>query len=297
MKMHRINQELALITCSYAPDFARCQRLCRSVDRWVSGDIKHQLIVPARDIKLFRSLESDRRSVVAVEDVVPANFWQLPYSQRWWLDSHGWPLRGWVLQQVTKLSANFATCAELLVFVDSDLQFIRPFHADSVLRDQKLRLHRVTGAKSSGQHLGWHHRAADLLGVPKQYFGHDYIGQLISWRSSQLTGLQEHLEYIHERPWHRGIARSLQVSEYILYGAYVESIVGVDQSGHFGCTGDLAHCCWFREEADALASGATPLRSDAVAVLLQSNLGLSDEDERSILQSLNSSISCPMEAL
>jgi hypothetical protein len=292
-----MNPELALITCSYAPDILRCRRMCHSVDRWVAGDIKHLLIVPARDVPLFRALENGRRSVLAVEDVVPGKFWQLPFSQRWWLDRHGWPLRGWVMQQVTKLSANFASCAELLIFVDSDLQFIRPFGTDNVVRGERLRLHRIPGAKSTGQHLGWHHRAADLLGVPRQYFGHDYIGQLISWRSSHLAGLQDHLEQLHDQPWYSGIARSLQVSEYILYGAYLEAVVGMEHSGHFGCDGDLAHCCWFREEADALADGSTPLRSDAVAVLLQSNLGLSDEDEHSILQCLNRSISRPMEAL
>ncbi len=281
--MQSSNNEIALITCSYGPDFQRCQRMCRSVDRWVSGDITHRLILPARDLARFRSLENSRRSIVTVEDVVPGPFWQLPVTQRWWLDEHAWPVRGWIMQQITKLSANFSSCAEHLVFVDSDLQFIAPFTSDTVIKSGQLRLHRIPGAKNTGQHLGWHHRAADLLNVPRQYFGADYIGQLISWRRSHLEGLQAHLEYIHERPWYRGVARSLQVSEYILYGAYIESVVGLANSGHFASADDLCHCCWFINEAEALAAGRCVPNEQAVAVLLQSNLGLSDDEERHIL--------------
>jgi hypothetical protein len=105
-----------------------------------------------------------------------------------------------------------------------------------------------------GEHLRWHHRAADLLGIERRYFGSDYIGQLISWRRSHLEGLQQHLEQTLQRPWHRGVARSLRVSEYILYGAYIDAVVGLADSGHYPVADDLCHCCWFRDEADALAS-------------------------------------------
>ena len=130
----------------------------------------------------------------------------------------------------------------------------------------------------------WLATAADLLGLPGGYFGADYIGQLISWRRSNLTRLQQHLEDLLGRPWHESIGRSLWFSEYILYGAFVDRIVGVDDSGHYHDENDICHCCWFREEAEALSSGQSPLRPDAVAVLLQSNMGLSDSDEQRILQ-------------
>ena len=282
--MQAIDDEMALISCSYGPDLQRCQRLCQSVDRWVSGDITHQLIVPARDIKRFRALENSRRAVAAVEDVVPALFWQLPLTRRWWLGEGVWPVRGWIMQQITKLCANFVSRAEYLVFADSDLQFIAPLSRDTLIRDGLLRLHRLPGAKNSGRHLLWHHRAAALLNLPRQYFGADYIGQLISWRRSHLEGLQAHLERSQQRPWYRGIARAVQFSEYILYGAYIERVVGLCASGHFGCTDDLCHCCWFIEDARALASGRAALRKNALAVLLQSNLGLSDDEERRILR-------------
>ncbi|MFK8040881.1 DUF6492 family protein [Congregibacter sp.] len=298
MQTQQHNQEeLSMITCSYAPDFNRCARLCSSVDHWVSSDIMHWLVVPARDLAVFNQLSNSRRNVVAVEEIVPGDFRQLPLSNRWWLDSRAWPVRGWVMQQVTKLSANFVTSAELIIFADSDLQFVRPFSRDDVSQDGQLRLHRIAGAKDRGEHLQWHHKAADLIGTQPQYFGHDYIGQLITWRRSHLEGLQQHLEKTQGRPWHRSVGRALKVSEYILYGAYIDSIVGLEHSGHFSCDQDLVHCCWFKDEADALADGSDPLRARAVAVLLQSNLGLSDQDEQQIVRDLTAMKSHPMEGL
>ena len=282
--MNSSNRDLtALVTCSYAPDLHRCTRLCRSIDRWVASDVQHVVIVPARDFAQFRHLDRGRRSVVTVEDTVPGSFRQLPMSERLWLDHAGWPVRGWIMQHVTKLSANFATDREVIVFADSDLQFSRPLDPQKLLRNGALRLHRIPGAKDDGRHLRWHRRAGALLGLPRRYCGADYVGQLISWRRSNLEHMQQHMQAISGRPWYRGVARSLHVSEYVLYGAFVDGVLGPQHNGHFGTAEDLCHCCWFRDEALALALGSAPLSEDSVAVLLQSNLGLSQAAEAEIL--------------
>ena len=281
----RADSTVSLVTCSYGPDFERCQRLCHSVDRWVAPDMRQVLIVPARDLVRFRTLENHRRDVVAVEDLLPAGFRQLPVTSRWWLAPGCHPVRGWILQQLVKLSADRATTAEHIVFADSDLAFVRPFTRDSILRGGQLRLHRIPGAKQTGRHLGWHYRAAHLLGLAPEYFGNDYIGQLISWRRSHLIGLKTHIEAVHGRPWHRLAAASLELSEYILYGAYVDAVVGLAASGHYACADDLCHCCWFADEATALERGDDTLRDNALAILLQSNLGLSARQERGIIAS------------
>ena len=231
----------ALMTCSYRPDLARCARLCRSVDRHVSESIPHLLIVPGRDLAHFRHLAGGRRSLLAVEDVVPGHFRQLPGLRKWWLDDGAWPVRGWVMQQVTKLSANFATTAPTIVFADSDLQFLRALDPRHLFRGGRLRLHRIPGARPDGEHRRWHDRAARLLGLPSQYFGADYVGQLVSWHRSHLEGLQQHIEQVQGQGWQRAVARSLRVSEYILYGAYIEAVVGLQNSAHYGHPRDLCH--------------------------------------------------------
>ncbi len=278
-----MTERLEIVTCSYGPDRHRCERLCQSVDRFVPADIRHTLIVPARDVDAFRALENHRRQVLAVQDVVAGGFRQMPIKDRYWLDGRGWPVRGWIMQQVTKLSANFATDAELILFADSDLLFVRDFDRSEIERQGRLRLHRVPGAMSQGVHRKWHDRAASLLGLTPRYFGSDYVGQLICWRRSNLEALQQRIELVQGVPWYVPVARSLRISEYILYGAFVEPVLGESANGHFYSDQDLCHCCWFAEEAGDLRNGTQPISSNALALLVQSNLGLTRAEETAVV--------------
>jgi len=248
--------------------------------------VEHFIIVPSRDIKLFDNLAGVRRQVVAVEDVVAQTYWQLPLSDRWWLNNKAFPVRGWIMQQITKLSADRVTDAELILFADSDLQFIRDFDMSQIYQGDKLRLHRVPGAMDTGVHLKWHHRAATLLGLTPRYFGSDYVGQLITWRRSHLQSLHEHMEQIGKTPWQDQVAHSLRFSEYILYGVYVEHVLGEHDTSHFSHAQDLAQCCWFSEEVQALCKGEVRLAPNAMALLLQSNLNLSTKKELEILHAV-----------
>ena len=116
------------------------------------------------------------------------------------------------------------------------------------------------------------------------YFGSDYVGQLISWRRSNLVALHRHIEQTQGRAWHVAVSRSLDISEYILYGSFVEHVLGDERNGHFYESVDLCHCCWFDYQAQALLEGSGAVSPHAVALLLQSNLGLAPAQERAVLQ-------------
>jgi hypothetical protein len=278
------NERLEIITCSYRPDLQRCRRLCNSIDRYVPRDIRHTVIVPPRDYAHFAPLQDARRTVLTTSDVLPARFNQLPGSDKLWVDRMGWPVRGWVMQQLVKLSASRATFAEFLLFADSDLQFLRDFDTRDFCRDGKLRLHRIPDAKKEGRHRNWHRRAGALLGEQRDYFGSDYVGQLITWRRSNLVALQRHIEKTQRRPWHVAVSRSLDISEYVLYGSFVEHVLGEERHGHFYSSYDLCHCCWFDSEARELLEGRRTVDPGAVALLVQSNLGLAPAQEHAVLQ-------------
>jgi hypothetical protein len=282
--MTATNERLEIITCSYGPDLERCKRLCASVDSYVPGDVGHILIVPPRDLKRFAPLQTGRRRVLTTADVLPAQFRQVPGSEKLWVDRRGWPIRGWVMQQLVKLSANRATDAELFLFADSDLQFLRGFNLEAFYRDGKLRLHRIPEAMNEGRHRRWHSRAGKLLGDNRDYFGSDFVGQLITWRRSNLVALQAHIEESVVKPWCVAVSRSLDISEYILYGSFVEHILGDEQNGHFYDSRDLCHCCWFDYQARDLLHGRTTLSPDALALLVQSNLDLEASQERAVLK-------------
>jgi hypothetical protein len=278
------NDRLEIITCSYGPDLQRCQRLCNSIDRFVPRTVRHTVIVPPRDYARFAPLQDSRRRVLTTGDVLPARFTQLPGSEKLWVDRRGWPIRGWVMQQLVKLSANRATNAEYLLFADSDLQFLRDFDTRDFVRDGKLRLHRIPDAMNEGRHRRWHSRAGSLLGEARDYFGSDYVGQLITWRRSNLVALQRHIEKHQRGPWYVAVSRSLDISEYILYGSFVEHVLGEERNGHFYDSDDLCHCCWFDFEARELLEGTRNLAPNALALLVQSNLGLAPQQEHAVLQ-------------
>lgn len=283
-------EPLSIVTCSYAPDLKRCRRLCRSIDRLVPADIEHCIIVPRRDYPLFRNLQNARRRVVITQDVVPGGFYHLPIAKKIWLSPDLTPVRGWIMQQITKLSASFAVNSELILFADSDVEFIRSLNTQLIYRSEQLRLHRVPGAKQEGAHRHWQHRAARLLGEKPRYFGSDYVGQLITWRRSNLQALHTHIENTHGRPWYQPVAHSLRFSEYILYGAFVEHVVGLEASGHFSCHDDICHCCWLPAEATSLLNGTAVISHRAQAILLQSNLGLKAEQEKKLFSAAQQAI-------
>jgi len=256
----------------------------------VPKDTEHCIIVPRRDYPLFRKLQSDRRRVVITQDVVPGGFYHLPMAKKMWISPSLRPVRGWIMQQITKLSASFAVDSELILFADSDLEFIRSLNKEVIYSSEQLRLHRIPDAKQEGEHLHWHHRAAWLLGEKPHYFGSDYVGQLITWRRSNLQALHTHIENTHGKPWYQPIAHSLRFSEYILYGAFVEHIVGLEASGHFPCHDDICHCCWLPAQAKSLSDGTVVINHRAQALLLQSNLGLTAKQEDDLFRAAQQTI-------
>ncbi|NRP14659.1 DUF6492 family protein [Marinobacterium sp. xm-a-152] len=283
MSSNSQSDQLALITCSYGPDLDRCKRLCESVDRFVDSIYEHVLIVPKRDLKKFLTLVNERRRVVSVESVVPDSFIQLPFSNKWWLGAWGFPTRGWVMQQITKLSAGFSTKAKTLMFVDSDLQFIRPLDLSLIEQSGRTRLHSIPGDMDYGVHLKWHAKAGELLGCDTAYAGSDYVGQLITWDRETLMAMLRDISRETGTHWTRAIARSLTVSEYILYGMYVTRVLGINRSNHYETSKDLCHCCWDSESAKAVSNGTAKVDPSAIAVLIQSNLSFTTDEEAELI--------------
>lgn len=262
----------AIVTPSYGPDFERCRLLCDSVNRHVSGDFHHYVIVDDRDRGLFRSLEGENRTVLTVESVMPWWLRRLPMARRWWFSFKTPPVRNWILQQLVKLSVAEFIDAEAYVFVDSDVAFIRPFAVEALSHNGLLRLFRVPGAAQLPTHFPWHQTAARLLGLPaSDYFGSTYIGNLITWRRDNLVKLYRHIESVSGRPWLETICRQWYLSEYILYGIFVEHVLRED-SGHHFIDIPLCHISWDYSLTNnqELKHFFEEVRSEHVAVMVSS---------------------------
>src|SRR5664279_4656939 len=133
--------EVCLITISYKGDFDLAGELCTSIDRFAAPGIEHVLVVPRSDISRFARLEAPNRRVVAVEDVLQNGYYRLPTPSRIdvgrlyrrrirevWRGPSGL-IRGWIVQQIVKLSAPAITERQVIVFADSDIVLVRPLSA------------------------------------------------------------------------------------------------------------------------------------------------------------------------
>lgn len=276
----RRRSRTTLVTVSYGPDAERCRYLCASVERYLPPEVPHLLIVPKKDLKLFTELKTARTRILATESIVPGHVMQLPFQDRWWLSPYSIPIRGWIMQQITKISAVFAVDTESMLFIDSDAVFIKSFDPDSLLKEGKVRLFRQAGAGNRPTQSKWHISAARLLGIEKKpYYGSDYISQLISWHSDTVRLLISRIKGAHKIPWQVMLYNSLHFSEYILYGIFVEHVL--KGSNHYYDETNLCLCSW-SNSAEAKTNTEKffleNLQPHHVAILMQSTLGMSPEE-------------------
>lgn len=275
-----------LVTPSYAPDLERCRLLVESVEKYAVGIDKHILVIDRRDAAAFSDLRRANVELVFKEDLLPSWVRQMSFNRRWWWSGKTLPVRGWVMQQVVKLSIAEHFDADIILFADSDMLFVRPFDASTLVRsnslgDQQVRLYRDERKPhfyTDRRYKNWYGYAAKTLGLQAETrMEGAYICQLASWHRPVVLQLLRHLEQQHVRPWQQVIMRSLDISEYVLYGVFVENYL--HDSSHYFDSELLCHSSWYYDIGDrkSLNSYLGSARIEQVAVHLQSNLGISVE--------------------
>ena len=271
MSEHR----LSLVTCSYGPDLERCRTLCESVAEYVDDDIEHLLVVPRRDRSSFAPLAGGRTRLVEVESMLPMWARQVPGQRRWWVTACSLPVRGWILQQVTKLAVADVIDREAIAFVDSDVVFVRPLTEDRAFDGGRVRLYRTPGPPPKPRHVRWYREAARLLDLDEEScFGVDFIAQLVTWKRDAVFDLRERIEQATGRRWYRALCNTLHFSEYILYGLFVEQCI--DGEGHFRDELEWCHSSWHhgRLQEEDVPPFLDQVEPQHVAVHIQSNLGI-----------------------
>lgn len=241
-------KKLCLVTPSYAPDFERCQFLVESIKNYSRSSLKHYIIVDRQDYNLFKSLVDSNTLILTKEDLLPR--WivkiPLPIKKNIWFSWKTLPLRGWLVQQLIKLNiANYIE-EDVLVFADSDVFFIREFDLENYIKGNLVRFfveqNRVTADNSDLAR--WYYDASKLLWLKQPQFPtNNYMGQLVFWRKDNVFKLHRYLENKNDRNWIEAICANWHVSEYILYGVFVEKILQ-QESGHYRDGRDLCHNYW-----------------------------------------------------
>jgi hypothetical protein len=221
------------VTLSHRSDIERCELLVRSMDRHVAPGTPHYLVVDRRDRSRFKHFNRGTRTVLCVEDILPRWVFRLPFVPAVWFSLKTRPFRNWILQQLVKLSIPTKVREDVLIYVDTDVAFIRAFDPHSFVREGKVRLFRIPGAHREPQ-VEWHRTAGRLLGLPpSDYYGASYVGDLISWIGGNVVKLHEHIERVTGRHWLRATCTQWQMAEYLLYGTFVDHILGEEASGHY----------------------------------------------------------------
>lgn len=240
------NYSFAVVTPSYAPDFIRCKLLCETIDRHSILPIKHYLIVDRKDLKLFQTLQTTNREIIAVESVLPWWIKKVNLVKNGWISLKSTPLRNWIIQQIVKLSvANYIT-EDVITFVDSDVAFVRPFDMRNLIKDNRVRLFRIPDAVTAQTKplAKWHQVSHELLKLPAvEYPCPNYLGNFITWKRDNVLALHQYLEKVFDRSWVETIANSWHLSEYILYGTFVELILQ-EKSDHYFDSQIICHNYW-----------------------------------------------------
>jgi hypothetical protein len=268
----------ALITPSFAPDFDRCKLLVDSANRFVRGIDQHYLVVDRRDVALFRSLARGRVELLVKEDLLPKGYKPLAGSRRWWRSSRGWPVRGWIVQQVTKLAVSECVDADAYLFADSDVMFVREWDAGQLWQGDDVRLFREQRRGvmlADWRYRAWYRAAAKYTHVldPNALVG-GYIAQLNTLRRDRIADLLHTIEELHQRDWRDALLHTFDFSEYILYGVFAENTCALQ--GHFADPRPLSLSSWYFDIStpEHVQQFLKHLEPHHVAVHLQSNLKL-----------------------
>ena len=274
--------DAALITASYAADFERCRLLCETVDRHVTGASHHYLLVEHRDLALFQQLEGKRRTVIDERELLPSWLRDIPdptslFKRRVWLSLKAPPLRGWHVQQLRRMAIAERIEQETLVYVDSDVAFLRPFDCARFWLGGKLRLFRRDGVllkPGHDNHRIWSANAAAVLGIAAPEISpHDYISTLIAWRRSSVRDMLARIEQVSGRHWVEAVSARRKFSECMIYGRFVDEVA--DGAGHYVGAEEFCRVHWTGTpltdmQFEAFVAAMSP---EQVAIGMQSFIG------------------------
>jgi hypothetical protein len=264
----------ALATPSFHLDYEICRLLIESVHRHVPADVPHFIIVDRDDLELFKGCADARTHVIVQEDIVEERFVRVPFARRWRVNLRTLPVRGWVWQQMVKLSIANRIDADAYMLIDSDCFFVKPFDPRTLVRDGNVPFYREEKDwyKTDSDTQKWAEVSRRLLGLPPLAEPYDvgYVNPWGLWRRDALLKLQARVAR-GGRPtsWLYRVARNTTLSEYALYGMFVERILGLEKAGHYAFGRHLSHDHWSEEPlaGDALAGFRRRLDDEPIVMI------------------------------
>jgi len=162
-----------------------------------------------------------------------------------WISLRTLPIRGWIVQQVCKIGIAHLIPEDVLLFLDSDIFFIKPISLNDIfIKDNKVRLFRQAKSNNISSQIKWHRSASTLLSLPLQdYHGARYIGHPVSWKRDNVLKLCQYIEKETKTNWVLALCKTIHFSEYILYGVFVDKVLH-SSSDHYYDETRICHEYW-----------------------------------------------------
>ena len=229
--------------------------LCDSVERYAPEDLEHYVIVSSDDEQLFRKSKRPRTKLLIQEKMVSGRYWKVPLLKNWRFSFSTPPIRGWIWQQLVKLSIPKFIESEAILMLDSDTFLTRAFDpgdlveidAQSGRQTIPLFVEEKDFYVTHSDTQKWNAVSRSLLGLPplSQPSRMGYVSCYAYWRRDVVLKLHEH---IRSSSGKSNIVRALAMhptfSEYSLYGTFVDQVLGRKNSGHYAFTKDIVHAYW-----------------------------------------------------
>jgi hypothetical protein len=282
---------IAVVTHSFLPDLSRCELLAESLSRFASAEHRHVVLVPRSDLAIFQDrLGPFGTAVVPQEELLPSWLHPLPFGRKWQLSTRGLPVRGWIRQQVVKIGFACLSTADAVVFADSDTCVVRPFDTSLTLRPGgRVRLLADPDDGDTEVHRDWYRRAGRLLGIPvKDYYGFGFIANLLPWVPDHARAMVRRIEEQQGRDWRSVLLHQRTFSEYVLYGVFVQQVLGFDSSRHAPESRKPVLENWATNEIpdETLLQFVETLPDDQVAIHVQSKARYSFDVYASAIRAL-----------
>lgn len=223
------------------------------MDTFLSGNWKHYVVVDRPHFQMFRHLQGPRRSVLVTEDVLPEPtrlLFHVPFiggRSITWSRSAGISF-GWHLQQMVKIGIASLLQEDGLAYCDSDTFFLRPFDVKELTRDNTFRLLRAEPAAKAEDtpNPTFTKTCISMLGLPADGLYNGYVDNFVTWHRQSVVQLQDYLANRFGGKWRRAFRNRLNVSEYNLYGLYVDHL-SPERDVHFHTGEPLCKTYWKTE--------------------------------------------------
>jgi Family of unknown function (DUF6492) len=219
---------IAVVTPTWGPDAELFDELHRSVLEHTPQDTIHHVIVSPAYKPMFTRYTGRRCRIWTHPELLPRRYIRTPGGM--WVNlRRPWPpVRGWVMQQAAKIAMSATVGTDVVLLADSDAILVRPVTPETLISGNTIRLYRADNAVHAGmpRHILWHNIARRLLGLPGTVNPPlpDYINPINIWSPSIVRDMQTQITNTTGRHWLDAFTSQLHISEFILYGVYLDQV-------------------------------------------------------------------------